>query len=120
MNRDLKFRAWNTKTKKMGVKFDLIGLSKSIIDFEDLELMQYTGLKDKNGKEIYEGDILGNYPTKRKDKVRWSNIQIVEFSLECTSDGEYGGSNYGYQFPFDDISEYEIIGNIYENPELLK
>jgi len=72
-------------------------------------LMQYTGLRDKNGKEIYEGDIYFN--------DRWTGGckgQAVEWDgrggFVCFCDGEYGENH----------EEVEIIGNIYENPELLE
>lgn len=130
--REIKFRAWTTESKKM---FHDVGFCSRGIEvyWYDPELaeetvlgdrrqksllqytipMQYTGLKDKNGKEIYEGDVI-TYKL-------WSHIEpqtdIVEFSsygfspmnfLECTSDGS------------ETEHTFEVIGNIYENPELLK
>jgi len=73
-------------------------------------LMQYTGLKDKNGKEIYEGDIL---------KTDFNDIAEVKYGLGCF----HIESNQDYEsitlFEWsDDMSE--VIGNIYENPELIK
>ena len=66
-----------------------------------MEIMQYTGLKDKNGKEIYEGDILEVY-----------GGECINYLVESL-----------YSIFYDRINtelEYEIIGNIHENPELLK
>lgn len=82
-------------------------------DFDEIELMQYTGLKDKNEKEIYEGDIL-----KLRDN---HGIQLVKyhdewsaFIVESQKDTSVG--ILGLYF---DKEDFEIIGNAYENPELL-
>jgi len=80
--------------------------------FANLEFMQYTGLKDKNGKEIYEGDIiLFGINAKHQEIVEW---KIIE-------DHEYGEPMYiGYDLLPSSEECYEIIGNIYENPELIE
>jgi len=81
-------------------------------------LMQYTGFKDKNGKEIYEGDIVQPYQdVYSKGLSKIDSPQVVEYSppgflpfdLPC-----HGGEIYMYD------TEFEVVGNIYENPELLK
>ena len=78
--------------------------------FEDIELMQYTGLKDKNNKEIYEGDIFHIGSKKILYVVEW---------IDCGLKGKQirNGSWIGLDFWKDDI---EVIGNIYENSELIK
>ena len=92
------------------------------IDWEEdkVKYIQYTGLKDKNGKEIYKGDIVkhSDYPFYKcsgKNKVEW-NINRSGFEPFCTpiimDDGEEFIANSGEWI--------EVIGNIYENPELLK
>jgi hypothetical protein len=75
-----------------------------------LELMQYTGLLDKNGVEIYEGDICMHHYFHEKGVIEWIN---ASFKL-CYDDGDHETL-----LPID-LEHYEVIGNVYENPELLK
>lgn len=107
MKREIKFRAWNPKEDFMHVAFNITSHGEVFNYTEDLShliLMQYTGLKDKNGKEIYEGDI-----------VRWS-IGIREVF--------YHKSMFAIKYNENIVmptshEEGEVIGNIHENPELL-
>ena len=88
--------------------------------YRDVELMQFTGLKDKNGRDIYEGDILndgkGNPPVPY-GKVVW-NPSVGAFNV--LENGMYYWLNHGNQIGPLQLKETEVIGNIYENPELLK
>lgn len=84
--------------------------------FDEVELMQCTGLKDKNGRMIYEGDIVKLYTVSGNGVGR---ILIEKVFWEEYSGGFVTSGNYGYgRFDYDDV--YEVIGNIYENPELLE
>ena len=122
--REIKFRAWDNRNKKMRSGRDyylkpqpMPGESSACLYWlpeicfpEDLEIMQYTGLKDKNGVEIYEGDI-----------VQHENGQI---SLVEWSDGDWGWlmksiKNWNPKTSFNSTKD-EVIGNIYENKDLLK
>lgn len=85
----------------------------NILYKKDLKIMQYTGLKDKNEKEIYEGDILFESFGERYYKVIFENA-----SFRAEAEGDFDE----YSFDLIDIVAQgcEIVGNIYENPELIK
>jgi hypothetical protein len=122
--REIKFRAWDKTNKvfytwgfvkeKQGLIFK--GIPNLTIPMEELQSIsqQFTGLKDKNTKEIYEGDII---EYKAKDCTHTAKIIIG-----VSEDGEYGvliGNSILRKA--DKINEScEVIGNIYENPELLE
>lgn len=132
--REIKFRVWDEIEKRMHypgptshkdnpwwidtdeevIKFSIQDAYNGS-DFEG-ELMQYTGLKDKNGKEIYEGDLLStDFMIKEKIQprlVRWLGAQFEPFY-----DVEDQRDNFRV---IDGLWDWKVIGNIYENPELLK
>ncbi|NLY80774.1 MAG: hypothetical protein GX072_13060 [Lysinibacillus sp.] len=118
--REIKFRVWEENIKQMfynvgivndelylmfdGVGFDVVG------DYREFKLMQYTGLKGKNGKKIYEGDIVSYFGLKYE--VLFKN-------------GAFGWMEDGVFYSFNEMArsefnKFEIIGNVYENPELLE
>ena len=120
--REIKFRAWDKKKRTMLWDDDFViseGKPVSVfggeMDFRiDGILMQYTGLKDKNGKEIYEGDIL-RISAAANDKESW--INPVEFEDGCFIVREAFSTMLfcvGQE-----ACNLEVIGDIYENPELL-
>ena len=118
MKREIKFRAWHLDDGMLYFDFD--SFQK---DYHDQygNIMQFTGLTDKNGKEIYEGDIL-----KCVDEFN-ENEKVIEVVFK---NGGYCIEWDGMFYDGSDITliswanetgiEFEIIGNIYENPELLK
>jgi len=140
--REIKFRAWDKNRKKMFysapevdpkncgnlIYCDMenlcIGLDGTLylVDecgnygypaSEEYEVNQFTGLHDKNGKEIYEGDIA---------KMKYSNTEDIISDIKFIDGGfylfnYYNGDRFALGF---NITQIEVIGNIYENPELLK
>lgn len=122
MTREIKFRAWDKKKKQfVDMEYMYIDCDGVLCDqiWEDLEpnenyiLMQYTGLKDKDGKEIYEGDIIEH----RSHLVEDTGIYRVEFgngSFQLCSD-----SKLSFEVGFTNVLNLKIIGNICENPEML-
>lgn len=150
MSREVKFRIWDKTSNRMlyqddfervelDTKNKMVSLVRSetiessyVLDYEDgieAEIMQYTGFKDVKGKEIYEGDIL--HVTKVSmcgvDKynvaeyntdVKWEDGAFVikgDADVEC-----YDTWLAAYNNPDSPQIEIEVIGNIYENPELLR
>jgi len=111
--REIKFRAWDKEHNVMRNFERIAGWSMSELNDKDTSqlYMQYTGLKDKNGKEIYEEDIVTSKYQKLA-KVVWVN-EMASFATETIDDIVKNE----FQFCLSDITE--IIGNIYENKELL-
>lgn len=123
--REIKFRAWHKEKKIIGEVLGIDILHKEIFfsdedvdcyehtDFKDIELMQYTGLKDKNNKEIYEGDIV-KLRTNHGIGVVKNYDEWGAFVVEYIKPRPLAvlGTNYYKE-------DIEVIGNIYENPELL-
>ncbi|CAB5226243.1 Conserved hypothetical protein CHP1671 [uncultured Caudovirales phage] len=126
MKRELKFRFWDVRNKKFidedplyskwAVTLDgepYNGKYDHRYDEDEYIVQQYTGLKDKNGKEIYEGDILlctfHNSTRNQKGIVEYFASSFIVNWMDQTDDS------------LDEVcADFEVIGNIFDNPELLK
>ncbi len=113
--REIKFRAWDKRNSMMfvniqtGIHFDdgsHYGFSDFLTESDRWTLMQYTGLKDKNGKEVYEGDVV-----KQRCPIESEREENYEVSLR----------DFFFRVEHFDLirSDVEVIGNIYENKEML-
>lgn len=147
MNREIKFRAWDTIDKRMRYEKDVDGIKEwpsllavgfhglpicidkdSVKEHEiigwnrdhNLTLMQYTGLKDKNGTEIYEGDIvtmpIGNDPTFMKAEIVYS---FDGFKFKWINERVRNIRGKQIEPIFHNIKFFEVISNIFENSDLL-
>jgi uncharacterized phage protein (TIGR01671 family) len=137
--REIEFRAWDKINKRMvnvdgfsglekddSREFKYITCSQGVIDWKDIILMQFTGLLDKNGKKIFEGDIvrtdsfysqkLKNYIVRWDKYAAWHDLRCIEDKddVEFLGTGVQNVTLYS-------SSEYnrEVIGNIFENPDFL-
>lgn len=125
MNREIKFRAWDKANKEMlevealffvtgGIKTFQKGKGERFLHKNLSVLEQFTGLRDKNGKEIYEGDI---FIAKILPTSTGRHVKVVfeapTFDVE-DKNGDRAWNLYSV------ITNGEVIGNIHENPELLK
>jgi uncharacterized phage protein (TIGR01671 family) len=123
--REIKFRAWDKERNTMLDVIELNLFSGNVTlpadserygrSLSAVELMQFAGLHDKNGKEIWEGDVLGFYVNAGKGKVPLGEVYFDEHRRAWMLKN---GKRYldHSEWP----SSPEVIGNIYENPELLE
>lgn len=141
MSREIKFRVYDKDNKTISQNGSVYNWW--LDDKKRYELMQFTGLLDKNGKEIYEGDVIvypdtysdyvdvgvGGYGVKVAETEENSFAEVLfqegTFGLLCPKGSETLGkgfhsfwwivNEYGFE-----LSELEVIGNIYENPDILE
>ena len=119
--REIKFRAWDGE-KMIYFDFDDIygGKFEDSTTISSLELQQFTGLQDNNGKEIYEGDVVKWGHAREwsiENPIRIAEVKInpdIQFHSQV---GVFKFGNFAYADSID--KDLEVIGNIFENPDLI-
>ncbi|WP_052123236.1 YopX family protein [Heyndrickxia coagulans] len=138
--RKIKFRVFDKAVKKMHIVgediHDSLTCFDGIVKYYNLQngegsgddgdyvLMKYTGLHDNNGIEIYEGDIIvfgiGGFMLTKYEVKMVNGCFVVECIPDCVDDHVFGNCHLLYDIGFETRDIVEVIGNIYENPELLE
>lgn len=106
MSREFKFRGWNTEDKVMVYNLNSLRIYNGKLIQDDYIVMQWTGLKDNGNIDVYEGDILINNFYKKISPVFFDQYDA-------------GFDMFIEKFTETNVKECEVIGNIYENPELV-
>lgn len=137
--RSIRFRAWHKRYNRFIVlekihfgengpkavyeRDELSPTTPYIYSIEWIELMAYTGLKDQNGREIYEGDIVKFCPqSPRSEELpnpQYGEMGEVFFDIGSFAVRPIDRKREGLEFFLDELGEWVVVGNIYENKELL-
>ena len=120
--RPIKFRAWNRHTQTVIdlYKITPLALADGVtgglylpLHVEDYIIEQFTGLLDKNGREIYEGDIVSAEAVDQ-------NTVFTQLVVRWQGNGWMLGLGEGYYRTFHSVENIEVIGNVHQNAELVK
>ena len=130
--REIKFRAWNKEENIMcyenedfdadywdGHYASILEVINNSLKADRYIFMQYTGLKDKNGKEIYEGEVLQDSDCVYEVIFEYGCFDVKVIKV-LKNVGTQKGMTYQLSFIISDNDNIKVMGNIYENPELLE
>lgn len=129
--REIKFRAWGIKYKEMTEKFSVLNapgmINRRIDNGDKFVILQFTGLHDKNGKEIFEGDLVLNHRNAHSKEIL--QVKWQEGESKQADDGiwwthkkpgfVFERINPGMHTVYVAEKDFEVIGNIFENEDLL-
>jgi uncharacterized phage protein (TIGR01671 family) len=123
-NQQIKFRMWCREAKKFFYEPEQVleclkQQQMGVYPHEELTFQQFTGLLDKNGKEIYEGDILRSEEDLEKDCMRDDVTTYIKYSTVTFANGYFTQDEENPFFLCINPNWFEVVGNILENPELL-
>jgi uncharacterized phage protein (TIGR01671 family) len=133
--REIKFRAWNVRRWLRDNEWAITPTGKLLVyntrddtwedtDKLDIKVCQYTGLKDKNGREIYEGDVVAHPLCVKEPHDENEQCETFVGRINYEADrGQYLAVNMkrnGRVIVMSEAYKFEVIGNIYETPELIK
>ena len=126
--REIKFRAWYNDKFHYNIEkhhvehHSLSGWSGDVWDFSDWlkysTVQQFTGMKTKSGKDIYEGDILAEKHNGGEGEANIGQVYFAAGTFMINGDGAL--YEHTYSLTPDILEDYEVVGNIFETPELLK
>ncbi len=139
LRRDIRFRLWDGKEMKYrfittGVNGDLIEVrTKPLKEGDVWELMEFTGIKDKNDKDIFEGDLVtnddnGTWDISKDGQLPFFEVKFGKYCLDSTKGEDPESWHYGwYLQPFEQNQEqwslacgkFTVVGNIHQNQELI-
>jgi len=134
--REIKYRCWNPEINEMLLQpLDGLNAVSRLLGFADTirgaEVMQYTGLKDSKGVEIYEGDLVRIPAECEYEEKTYNCFEVFYHDNECIGGQNIGfcinrmhpqghsAGGYGFKFTPESMNKFEIIGNIFEHPELI-
>lgn len=118
--REIKFRYWDLNDKNPTMRYGIERTYDWEFAIGEERLMQFTGLKDKKGKEIYESDLLRSHPESTEIYTVYWEQDEGRWNLKAKDGEDYDNGDYYLGLFYRCWKDFEVVGNIYENQDLLK